>query len=122
MATSMERHLVFGLVGFLLLGAVPAGCINTCNSVANRYTVEGTVTGEVGSKLNLTSGENGSSGTTKYSVPLETATGPKIVNCTSTQCAALQEGQRVELSCYEEFHFTVPNEEECRFTRLLPSK
>jgi len=92
------------------------GIINGPRSVVSRYEVIGTVVGETGTKIKIGEGQEA-----KFSVNISTESGPKIVNCTSTQCAALQEGQRVQFSCYEEFHLTEPNEEECRFDKLLPA-
>lgn len=100
----------------LFLALLLGGCDtwNAGKSYVARYDVTGTVRG-TGSK------PFASEGGTKFSVNLDTDAGPKIVNCTSTQCGSLLPGQRVLFSCFEEAHFMEPNEEECRFDKLLPT-
>lgn len=100
------------LAGFILLGLMNGG-----KSLISRYDVVGTVTAAPGVKLKLGEGQE-----TKFGISLDTESGPKIVNCTSTQCSSFAIGQRVKLSCYEETHVSEPNEEECRFDRLLPAQ
>ena len=109
--------LVLGAFGSLLTGC------NVVRSTTGRYDITGTVTGETGNKMSFSMGENGQSGTQKFSVPLDTDGDGKmdrIVNCSSTQCGALEPGVAVLFSCYEEWHAFTPNEEECRFTSLAP--
>lgn len=100
------------------LGSLSGGCgpVNTVKSVISRYAIEGTVVALPGSKMRMGEGTEA-----KFAVNLETDEGPKIVNCTSTQCSTLQPGQRVLFSCFEEVHITEPNEEEYRFDKLLAS-
>ena len=119
-ATSLALHPVFTVIAVLipLLFFIPflyVEATNSINSVAKRYTIEGSIDGEVGSKLKLSSEGNG---TTKYSVPLRIGSGRVIINCTSTQCDALKENDLAVFSCYEEWHLFTPNEEECRFKQL----
>ncbi len=100
--------------------ALGGGCgpVNTVKSVTSRYDVVGTVQGQVGSKM-FAAGEGGE---TKFSVKIKTDSGPKVVNCTSTQCGTLADGDRVQFSCFLEEHFSEPDEEECRFDKLLPAQ
>lgn len=107
------------IIGLLALAAaaviVVISLMNGGKSIISRYDVEGTVTTAPGVKQKFGEGSEA-----KFAINLETASGPVIVNCTSTQCSSLAVGQRVRLSCYEETHISAPNEEECRFDKLLP--
>lgn len=119
----VELVIVVAIVGILIAiigGSLGGGCapVNSVKSVAARYDVVGTVQGQVGTKM--FGGDQ--SGQTKYSVKLQTDTGPTIVNCTSTQCSSLGDGDRVKLSCFNEVHVGEPNEVECRFDSLLPAQ
>ncbi len=93
--------------------------VNGYRATMARYNIHGDVNGEVQSKMRVNGAEGIVAGEEKFAVPLEAPDGPIIVNCTSTQCGALSEGQRVELSCYLEWHMFVPEEQECRFSRML---
>ncbi len=106
------------IIGGALLGittSLVTGC-NGFNSLFGRYEVRGTVTAAPQSKT--TGGENGLS--TKFSIRLKTPEGERIINCSSTQCASLSPQDSVTLSCFEEWHLSSPNEEECRFVQLNP--
>lgn len=108
------------LVFLAAVGSLLAGC-NVVRSTTEKYNVTGTVAGELGSKMSFSVGESGSAGTQKFSVPLDTTGDGKmdrIINCSSTQCGALEPGVAVVFSCYEEWHPFAPDEEECRFDRL----
>ncbi len=111
---------IVGILFAIIGGAVGGSCapVSGVNSLANRYEVQGVLKAPPGSKQRFGGGE---AGETKYSLNLSTDAGPKIVNCTSTQCASLAVGDSVALSCYTEVHISEPNEEECRFDRLLPA-
>lgn len=101
----------------LIVFAVSAS-INTVRSVAFRYEVIGAVDHEPEGK---TFGSAESGMTTKFSVRLKDSEGRiSIVNCTSTQCASLSVGDKVQLSCYNEWNgFVQPTEIECRYDALI---
>lgn len=93
------------------------GC-NAYRPIFERYDVEGTVSAPVTSKMSMSAGEHGMSGQEKFAVKLDTATGPKIINCTNTQAGSLEVGDVAQFSCFLEWHAFTPEEEECRFTKL----
>lgn len=103
--------LALTLAVFLLPGLTS----NTYNATFSRYTMKATVSGPVSGRY--VSGNN-SSGYAKFAVPIETSRGLEIVNCNSTQCSALKEGDVVSLNCYNEWHYFSPDEKECRFDKL----
>lgn len=126
----MEPEQVFGLslTVAILLGSIfmcgtgTAGC---GNSLLRRYDVVGTVAKPPDAKVSI--GTEG--GSSKFAVTLGGIEAPNrppafrgdygIVNCDSTQCATLEPGSRVALSCFEEWALAAPNEEECRFARVV---
>lgn len=120
--TNAVSSVIFSIAVLVMCG----GGLSICNSpraIFGRYSVEGVVVGPPGSKSSFTVGSRSSmgAGTQKFSVPLDTngdSRADRIVNCSSTQCASLADGDRVVLSCFSEWHATVPNEEECRFDHL----
>lgn len=114
-ASLMELMIGVAIIGIAIM-PFSGSIINGPRSVFSRYDVSGIVTAEPGIKI-----KTGEGAESKYAINLDTTSGPKIVNCTSTQCSTLQIGQRVSLSCYEELHLSEPNEEECRFDKLLPA-
>ena len=115
---------LFGLFLLLLCLALPLMFWNGWASTMSRYDITGTVNAPVAGKLKLAEGQ----GTEKFAVSLTDAQGSRlggadlILNCASTQCSSLQPGHRVQLDCFTEWHFWSPDEEECRFARLLPSE
>lgn len=100
------------------LGAVAIGP-NCYRSTMARYDVSATVVKSPEAKIRLSSEGGGDS---KFSVTVvakdDTGCHKKIVNCTSTQCASLAAGDGVAFSCFDEWHWFEPNEEECRFEKL----
>jgi len=117
--TLVELMIVVAIVAILLalvISLLGNGCgsVNTVKSVIARYTIEGTVVAVPGAKMRMGEGTE-----TKFGINLDTNEGPRIVNCSSTQCASLVPGNRVSFSCFEEVHAFEPNEEECRFDKLL---
>ena len=125
-AETAIKASILAIVGFLIcITTIACGFngINQYRSIADRYDVTGTVSSEISGKSFIQDGQSYS----KFSVPLEDISSDRgsefggskrILNCTSTQCASLDIGQRVTLSCYEQWHAFIPNEEECRFARL----
>lgn len=103
----------FKFVRLLATAMLLCAC-NQVNSCIDRYEITGTVTAPPEGK---TFGSEGGL-TEKFSIRLKIGTAERIVNCSSTQCASLAVDDVVILSCYEEFHWSEPNEEECRFVRL----
>lgn len=103
----------------IVFTVVILGSVNGYRAVFARYDVTGTVMSEPGTKLRISAKRDGEA---KFAVSLDTTgdgAADRVVNCTSTQCVALPVGSRVVLSCYEEWHVVEPNEEECRFSRML---
>lgn len=116
-AESLVTAIVPAFIAFvfaLLLLAFAATLPNVKSSIFNRYDLVGTVDSPIGTKFTVS--EN--SGTSKASFALQTAADKVIVNCNSTQCFSLQEGEHVVLSCYDEWHPFQPYEIECRFKSL----
>lgn len=108
------------VLSLVVAGALFApSCVNNYASVADRYFVEGVVSGPIHAKMQIAGTAEGMSGSEKFSVPLVTASGKTIYNCTSTQCASLADGDGVRLSCFTEWHVFEPDEVECRFDSLV---
>lgn len=126
----MDPEQKFGLVATVsvillsvfMCGTGTAGC---GNSFLRRYDLSGTVAKPSEARISI--GKETSSA--KFAVTLDEIEAPNrpaafagdfgIVNCDSTQCASLDVGSRVALSCFDEWHLASPNEEECRFVRVV---
>ncbi len=104
------------LAGLGIVAMLATGSCNAYNGTLARYDVTGEVKAPPQGK---TFGGGDTKLTTKFSIRLQTEQGEVIVNCDSTQCASLNPGDNVLLSCFEEWHLTEPNEQECRFDKLL---
>lgn len=125
MYSSDESSIIGFVVVCFMFALLVLMAPNCYRSTMKRYDIEGTVSGEIGMKQRF----NQEGGETKYSVNLVDITAPSrpsefrsdesIVNCNATQCATLRPEQRVRLNCYAEFHWIEPDEEECRFTKII---
>ena len=117
--TTKSRLKIIALVVVLLVMTTAGGwgfMNNKVRSTIGRYSLVADVLAVPTSKFGV-EGQRG----TKFAVNLRLDDGTEtIVNCDSTQCSVLQPGQRVDLSCFSEWHLWQPNEVECRFDRLLP--
>ncbi len=102
--------LIIALVSAPLCGGVG---INAVRSAFMRYDFTGIVRGPIETKTTGTN-EIGDKVRTRYMVPLSTRDGPVVVSCSSEQCAFFPQGKEVKLSCYKEFHFFEPDENECK--------
>lgn len=110
---------VIAVFGAIIVSALGGSCssVNSVKSITSRYDVVGLVTAEPRGKV---MGGNASTlGQSKFALSLKNADGRTIVNCDSTQCAELQKGDCVQLSCFNEVHIGEPNEVECRYAALL---
>ncbi len=118
------KYIGVGVVVLLVLLLVSwAGINNGLRSTIGRSHLVGDVTAVPAAKFGpgIVGSPSAGANFTKFAVNLRLDDGTEtIINCSSTQCAVLQPGQRVELSCYNERHWWEPNEVECRYSKLLP--
>lgn len=114
---AIQAMVISSMIIVVFLALVPV-IYNSTNYMLNRYIVAGIVQSPPVSKLTLVASENSTSGAQKFAIVLE----DRIINCSSTQCAALPVGARVQFSCYQEWNVFVPNEEECRFEKILKNE
>jgi prepilin-type N-terminal cleavage/methylation domain-containing protein len=117
--TLIELMITVAILSILAVVLTGVG-INGCRSATSRYQVVGTVVKAPKGKLRV-GGEAG--GAEKWSVPMLSRGGTgdcakRISNCDATGCASLEIGDVAVFSCYDEFHFFEPNEEECRYDGL----